>query len=224
MKYFGFLFLIILIVSCNGNQKSIQSVSCSDTLMINNKLFCLDSISESYYNSINYKFPLKADTLPIDTSMIKILSNGILIKTQQKDVFLENDTTEGDSRVDYSYVKTLSSIGFVHIKAACWEWTNDYLINLKNGEKTRLWEQPILSPNKQMFISNSADLVATMMPNGFQLFKIDNGVIKNVFEKEIENWGPSEIKWESDTTILIKRLKVDDNYKEKYDYIKMNLK
>ena len=217
-------FLLVLIISCNSKQKNPQSDNCSDTLMINNKMYCFDSISESYYNSINFRFPLKSDTVPIDTSVVKVMSYGIQIKTNGKEVFLKNDTADNDSRVIYSYIKTIANIEFVHIKGVFWEWTTDYLINLKTGDNTVLWEQPILSPNKKLIISCSADLVATMMPNGIQLFKIDNGVIQKVFEKEIEKWGPSETKWESDSTILIKRLKVDDKYNEKYDYVRMKIK
>lgn len=224
MKHFFItLFLLVLIISCNNERKNPQSDNCSDTLMINNKMYCFDSISESYYNSINFKFPLKLDTVSIDTSVVKVMSYGIQIKTNAKEVFLQNDTSDNDSRVIYSYIKTIANIGFVHIKGVFWEWTTDYLINLKTGENTVMWEQPILSPNKKLIISCSADLVATMMPNGIQLFKIDNGVIQKVFEKEIVKWGPSETKWESDSTILIKRLKVDDKYNESYDYVRMKI-
>ncbi len=227
MKYLLFsLFILALIISCNSKKQNPQSDNCSDTLMINDKMYCFDSISESYYNSINFKFPLMSDTLPIDTSVVKLMSNGIQIKTKGKDVFFKNDTSDNDSRVIYSYIKTIANVGLVHINGIFWEWTADYLINLKNGEQTILWEKPILSPNKKMIICCSADLVATEMPNGLQLFKIENGVVKKVFEKEIEieRWGPSEPKWESDSTILLKRVKVDNNYNEIYDYVRMKVK
>jgi len=226
----------ILLVSCNQsknskatkqsvdslpNQKDLiavnQSVQPSDTLMIDGKMFNLIPIDESYFKSIRNK----PEKIKPNESVV-INSDSIIIKCNEKEVVLKNDTTDGDSMVTYEYRTILPEIGYVHIKALCWEWTEDILINLKNGKQFTFWLDPIVSPNNKLIVSSCFDLEAQFMPNGIQLFKIQGDSIVKIFDKEISDWGPEEVKWESDTSIVIKRAIPDNNMNYRYDFVRMN--
>jgi hypothetical protein len=216
------------LLSCNNKlekqqeSQSKKSKSFVDTLSINNIVYQLDSISEFTYNSVRPYNLIKSKS--IDTNLIKISKDGIAIVTAGKIVMYKNDTAHNESLEEYRYVDTYPEIGSVHIKATYWEWFRDFLVSLKSGKEIELWGNPIVSPNKKYVISNSADLVACEMPNGIQLFKIVEGGFKKIFEKEIENWEPYEIKWESDTSIVIKIAKLDNSYSRHFSYRRMILK
>jgi hypothetical protein len=219
--YLGLIGFFIWMCLCNPQPVHSQVIN-RDTLLINDKIYFLDSIPESYYNSITDN----SEITSIDTSIIKIYPNSITIKTSEKLVVLKNDTSVSESFKKYHYEGSFSGIGFVHILGYFWESSGDLLINLKNGNITFFWGSPKLSPDQSMIVSGNVDLGPMYMPNGIQLFQIKNSQIINVFETEIENWGPKEIKWESDSSIVIKRVKVDfaGGYKEYYDYRKMKIR
>jgi len=224
MKFVGSILFIVALSACNADQTGSATGTCYDTLQITNKTICLDSISASDFNKNSFKFPLRNDTAKMDSSRVQVSSDGILIKTKAKDVFFKNDTSDGDSRVIYYYIKTLLSLGYVHVQGVYYEWTRDFLINLETGQQTEFWENPIFSPDRKWIYSCSADLESGEMPNGIQLYSNIEGEINKVFEREITNWEPYEVKWEADTALLIKRRKVDQDYNSKFDYVRMPIK
>jgi len=225
MKRIYLMILVALTVSCNQKTGSNKiSKESRDTLIINNKTYYLDSISEQEFNSVSYQFPSETDTIALDTSLINIAKDSIIIKTKNKIVTLKNDTTMNDTYAKYKYLKTYNNIGFVHLKGSFWEWTEDILVNLSDGEITSLVSNPIISPDKKLLISYNVDLIAQFMMNGIELYNIENGRLEKVFIKEISSWGPEEIKWESNKSIVIKRKKVDfasQNFTEHFDFRRM---
>lgn len=224
MRYFLFLGVILFICSCKPDAVELSS-NPYDSLVTGKKVYYLDSVTESDFISAKYVFPLANDTVSIDTTRIKESLEGIKIFLQNNDsVVLKNDTSDGENYVTYHYKKTLSEINFVHIQGTYYEWTSDFLINLKDGRKTRMWEYPIFSPNRKLFICYSSDLESGEMVNGIQLFSLKDGMIQNVFEKELIDWAPNEIKWSSDSTLLIRRERYDENHNSVMDYVRMKIK
>jgi hypothetical protein len=238
MKKILYVLLGLLVVSCNQNsaakKNKNQNVNKADTLtssviksqpdkvidtlIIGNKIYDLVSISESYFNSIKNQEKI------INPGRSVIISHdSIIIKSIEKDVVLKNDTTDGDSMVTYNYITTLPEINYVHIKALCWEWTEDIFVNLNNGREYSFWDNPIVSPDNRLILSYCYDLEAQFMPNGLQLSNIVNDSIVTIFNKEISDWGPDDVKWESDTSIIIKRAIPDEKMNYTYDFVRMIL-
>lgn len=217
---FYFLTLALLAASCSQNKPGIVTNLHTDSLRIGEKLFYLDSIGEKDFNRVR-KIEPRGN---IDTNLVKIYPDSILVKAVAKNVVYRNDTTEGESLATYEINSILTDPGYVHIKGWHWEWTTDRYINLKSGIETDFWDNPILSPDKRHVVAFSCDLEAGFMPNGIQLFQINSEHIEKVFEKEIDDWGPEKIKWESDTSLVIKRLRLDENMQPKYDYLRLLLK
>ncbi|WP_243349475.1 hypothetical protein [Parabacteroides sp. FAFU027] len=220
--------LIILTTACNHKKADLPKADVRppfDTLMINGKVYALDSISENYYNSVHYKYPSDQDTIPLDTNRIKQTKEGIKIHLQNNQIiFLKNDSTEQHSPFYHEYIKTLSHIPYVHVNAQYSEYSYELFINLKNGTKMELWEPPLFSPSKKYFVCASSDLIACFEENGIQLYKEKNGGFDKVFEKEILDWGPDEVKWENDSCLVIKRAKVDKTENLQFDYVRLRLK
>jgi hypothetical protein len=226
MRHILTLAIIILAFGCNSKKEdSKQSDSHPiDSLTIENRTVYLDSITLSEFETTHSDGIKNIDSLSIDTTKIIVKHDTILIlpKTGKKVVFA-NDTIEGENMVTYKYLKTIKLCNIVEIEATYWEWSRIFLVSLNTGKQTELWDFPNFSPNKKYIISSSGGLESGEMPNGFQLYKIENNDIKLVFEKEIDNWIPDEIKWKSDSTILIKRAKLDKNDNRTYDYLKTKI-
>jgi len=237
MKKVLYILIVVLVASCNQTKNSKvnnqsadsltngkdktnpgQVVQTSDTLLIDGNSYFLNPIDESWFKSIKHK-PEKATP---DEAII-ISPDSIIIKCIANQVVLKNDTSDGDSMVRYEYLATLPEIGYVHVKAWCWEWTEDFFVNLKNGRQFYFWSDPIVSPNNKLIVSYCMDMDAQFMPNGLQLFKIEGDSIVKIFERKISDWGPEEVKWESDSSIVIKRGIPDDNMNYVLDFVRMSL-
>jgi hypothetical protein len=226
MRHILILTIIILAFGCSSKKEDSKQTNPLpvDSLTIENRIVYFDSATLAEFESTSYDGINNIDSLPVDTTKIIIKHDTILIIAKNgKEVIFANDTTEGESMVTYKYLKTIKLGDFVEIEATYWEWSRIFLVSLNTGKQSEFWDYPNFSPNKEYIISSFGGLESGEMPNGFQLYKIENNDLKLVFEKEIENWIPSKIKWKSDSTILIKRAKLDMNYNRTYDYLKTKL-
>ena len=219
MSYLGLISFLFWAFSCGPGK--IQSVSKGrDTLKINDKVYFLDSISEAVFADI----PGSEKSLAPDTSVVKIFADSILVKTKTKNHIFRNDTFPSELFAVYTYKNLFKDVGFIQVHCDGWESRCEFLINIETGEKTMLWGELKFSPGKEKVISYNVDLEAGFTPNGFQLFQMKDKSLSKVFDAYMEKWGPKEIKWESDTAILIKRVRYDDRGNEVYDYRRMVLK
>ena len=226
MRHILILTIIILAFGCSSKKEDSKQTNPLpiDSLTIENRTFYFDSITLSEFESTNYDGIKNIDTLSVDTTKVFVKHDTILILPKNgKEVIFANDTTEGETMVTYKYLKTIKLGDLVEIEATYWEWSRIFLVSLNTGKQYEFWDFPNFSPNKEYIISSSGGLESGEMPNGFQLYKIENNDLKLIFEKEIDNWIPSEIKWKSDSTILIKRAKLDKNYDRTYDYLKTKI-
>jgi len=221
--YLILLVLLVIMGSCGPNSSKLSSL-CVDSLVMEHKTYYLDSITEKTYKEVKYIFPLSTDTAPMDPTTVIINRDSITVVSQDGPVVFNNDSTDSDAYANYQYVKTLDKIGFVHIQGSFYEWTYDYLVNLQSGTQQEFWMEPLFSPNRRAIISYSGCMETDEMPNGIQYFKVEHGEINKIFEVNIPDWEPNEIKWESDTSIVIKRAKLDKNFKKHFDYVRMVIK
>lgn len=226
MKYLSVILLLALIASCRcSHEPKDQANVPVDTLLVGTKKIMLYPISMSDFESVKYDGIKGIDTIPFDTSKIRIVKDTIIIHCENgKLVRLINDTSDGDTYVNYHYHGTIKSCNTIVIEGVYYEWTAFTLISLTSGRKTEIMDVPNFSPSVTLMISSFSDLVSGEMPNGIELYKVDQDKIYNIFRCDLTDWGPQEIKWQSDSVIYIKRLFLNgDNYKESYDYVKANL-
>lgn len=219
-------FILIIFIGCTSKKTSDNENINKDTLIINNTVFLLDSANIEEFKSLHnqnvdyYNTEKIDDTINVSRDSSKLtfhLRNGA-------DSILVNDTTEDwGNFVNYNYIKSYKNIDYWLIEAIFYEGRLYLLLDKENGNKIWIWGAPIFSPNNKYFITNSCDLQAAYDPNGFQLFEIKNNKVIKSWEKEINDWGPDEIKWKDERTILIKKLKYDTNNKELYSYKSMKI-
>jgi hypothetical protein len=207
-----------------GKSSEIQTKSL-DTLRIGKNVYYLDTIPEATYYSLKNMSVFDPQTESQDSVHIKIRKGSIVVISENnKRIIYKDDSIVGESRAIYEYKNTIKKYNLIHVKGHFWEWTADFLISLKDGKETVLWGNPNFSPSGKYIICSSADLEAMEMNNGIQLFSNSQGNLEIIFEKLIDNWEPIETKWETDSTILIKRATLDKDYNKTYDYLRMKLK
>lgn len=80
------------------------------------------------------------------------------------------------------------------------------LVNKKNGFKKYICGLPYFSPDGQSAITASYDLEAGYNFNGMEYLKVQGDSLAEEWRLEIgNNWGPLEIKWSGNSTVLVKR-------------------
>lgn len=134
------------------------------------------------------------------------LGDSLIIKTKFKIVPLvnnNNDEDDVDNFVNYRYYGFIKSMDQFLVAATYYEASDYILIDRQTAHITQLWGIPQVSPNGKLFIAGNTDLVAGFNYNGLQLFKTTHKP-KLSAQRELQTWGPDEIKWLNNTTLLIK--------------------
>ena len=114
------------------------------------------------------------------------------------------DTSISEGGTQYYYRGQLKS-GFHIIREIYIEGSAFTLVNMNTGEKTKIWEAPVESPDHKRIIVCSLDLMAAFNNNGLQLFKIENGNLVKEWEKEFSSWGPNMPYWKDNQTVYLKQ-------------------
>lgn len=225
MKYLYVLLLIVFIASCRcSNEPKDQANIPVDTLMVGAKKILLYPITKSDFEAVKYDGTKDYDSIPFDPERILATEDTLRISCDNGEIvtFLR-DTNDGEGLSSYAYAGTLKSCKSVSVAGYFWEWLCYYLVSVTDGHKTQLLYMPNVSPSGNFIVCSFADLEAQFVTNGIELYKVNNGSVREVFKVEIADWGPEEIRWQSDSVIFIKRLHLDKKYKESYDYVKANL-
>jgi hypothetical protein len=176
----------------------------------------------TYFNT-SHKEEINSE---IPESLEVIDSCFVVYMTQRIDTLCDNLKDDfSDEYIDYSYKGHWDSLNFLIFETAIYEELIYFIYDLDKGKKVYLWNQPILSPDKEMILSYSYDLIAGFQPNGIQMFRItDQGLVKE-FELEFFNWGPDSCYWLNNNEFILKRNIIDfETYnieKEEYTLIKL---
>ena len=152
-------------------------------------------------------------------SLIFVLASG------KKAYIVNNDHTDGDDYASYSYLNDMKGINQWLIAGSYYEAWGCLFINKINGDTTFLYGTPIVSPDKKYVLTYNMDLYAGFTYNGFELYEMKAGKPVLVERKEFSGWGPDEVKWMDDTTLLVKQTihDIDHAGEEQTVYKKMLL-
>jgi hypothetical protein len=196
--------VLILLAGCHAEQAG-KKIAKYDSILIGQKICYLEYISKAYFDSVDCPAFQAGDTLPYDSTVVRKEKSGLRIYLANgKNIFLRNDSSEGDSMAIYKYGLTYQKIHAVLVQVFRWDWSSFLLISLQEGRQCEMWAAPLFSPDMKYLICYSASLSGESA-NGVQLFHYSDGTGELVFEKNIEQWEPSEIKWASGSTLLIRR-------------------
>jgi hypothetical protein len=214
------LFLIIpcvFLTNCTANTLKVNQV---DTVTLNSHDLYIDHVSESQYNIVLHSAKNKYDKNSIKKTENKLmlpLSNGMIILT---DSLPDSDDV---GQITYKYVGFLKEISYYIIMAKYYE-TGEYIaVNYNNGNKTKIWGLPKVSPDNKHLVVTSSNLYYDIMPNGIQMWEImETGELKLNWEYQPKDWEPRNAEWASNNDIYI--LKVTphgSNNQELKEYIRI---
>jgi len=122
------------------------------------------------------------------------------LKNGQEKILKANLQDDANS-VDYIFNRSLDAIGHWEVLAFYYESFDYLLINQLDGTETHLWNKAVLSPDNKYLLCGSVDLEAAFVPNGFQLWSVENNRLLLRWSKEIENWGAERLIWTKDNYV-----------------------
>lgn len=122
------------------------------------------------------------------------------LKNDQQKV-LKNNFTDADNTAEYIFMRNLDAIGYWEVLAFYYESFDYILINQTDGTETHLWNKAVLSPDNKYILCGTVDIEAGFVPNGFQLWYVDDGKLVLQWEKELNDWGAEKLVWTKDTEV-----------------------
>ena len=228
MKSLIILFVLGAILGCQNN-KSIKVLKSEiDTLNISGKVISFDSVNIANYSNIYLTdqaslIPQEKEAID-DTTNVKRLGERLSFKMKNGDTLsLINNKGNpmidngGDTSFVYYVYQKKTNEGFWAVSVIGDSWSLIQLINIKNGKVTKMTGMPVYSPNKELIISYS---YAEIEGSFIELYKCSGTNITNVFVRQLDEWWPINIVWLNNDSVLINR----NLYRNKIDYVKMNVK
>jgi hypothetical protein len=121
-----------------------------------------------------------------------------------KPLRLVNITAEDETGVAYEYIASMPAIRQWLVAVRLYEGGYYLLINQHNGRRTRVWSPPAVAPNGRHFVCGNSDVLARYEPNGLQLWVVENGNLRLLWERQTE-WGCTQPRWLDNKTILFEQ-------------------
>jgi len=235
-NYIIILLAATLCFSCNQSriaEKTTDTTSLSidsTTSIPADTVWTYSDTSAAYLDVTNFKILERDDTLvnfPAVTEISDIVDHqkellshdtrvirkdSILeftLENRQTISLIDNTNTEGDDYVHYYYVRSLDNIHQWEILVTYYEGLNYLLIDQRDGEKNFMCSPPLQSPDKMLLLCGSEDIFAGYDFNGFQLWRLVNNKPKLIWQKELEQWGPEEFTWASDSVVVARQVYLD---------------
>ncbi|QNR23658.1 hypothetical protein [Croceimicrobium hydrocarbonivorans] len=217
-----FFALIILLSTCAANCNSEESSEAAEenALRQDEKTYTLIETSEDEFERAISRYEDK--TLFDTTAFMKVAGEVKLPIEGKQNASLSfkdkiSDTLETENIV-YQYIGQFPDIGFYLVRASFWEHDECYLINKETGHLTSLWTKPSLSPQAKYLADLSLAYGLEGLPNGIQLWSLarssanpqDTVSIRKFLEIDQKSWVPESFVWQSDSTLILKVLSVND--------------
>lgn len=193
-----------------------------DTIHIGKYILQLDTSSEADFlklSSVVFDTSEQVNLLR-DSQWVKRNGDTLIFSTDRGDyVTLFNIQSDApDSFSVFEYKGRLNTINHTLSMGMFYEWYYYLLINSFTGDTTDTWGWPEVSPNGKMIISVNADIEAGFTNNGIQIFDVTNGSIMLAGEKEIDYWGPEEVRWINNREAILKILFLNAGSGNPYRY------
>jgi len=221
-----YLFILLILTSCVNKipvhkpaviSQSPKPEQPLDTFEMGSKNFLVYAMDESPFDP--------EPAVESDSAEVKLLNhhdgnghvkrkgNTLTISTDNgKQVVLTDKSDidkDGESYAIYTYTGYLPDIKQYGIFCTYYESLDYLLVNQATGESIHTWGPPLISPDKKYFICASYDLEAGFTANGLQLYSYLNGKIIPVGEIELEKWGPGQIKWLDNHSLVAEYITLD---------------
>jgi hypothetical protein len=135
--------------------------------------------------------------------------------------------TDNDDQVQYEYLGYAAALKYHLVVCHYWEGYECKLVG-DNGQQVALPSEPTFSPDLHSLVVYSAGIEVSYMENTIQVFRLENGRWRPVWQIEpsVEpaTWEPQEVRWLSNSTLLLKkRMWTGKNPGSTYTYAKLTI-
>jgi len=216
------LLLTTVLVNCKKDKpseiKEVEAlpqgplVSELDTFYLGGKLVRVETIKKSEFDEVDAPAAIDtSETKNLETDSDKVQRSGdtLFIKTKSKQVPIVNNNSDTDEYAQYTYMGYMEDVDQFLILGSFYEWNNYVLVDGQTGDQTLLCGRPVVSPNGKHIASGNTDLVAQFADNGVQLFTGSHKP-KVIGERQLQAWGPEEMRWSDDSTLFVKANVADE--------------
>lgn len=205
-----------LLASCGDSARNeTASTGTIDTIQHHGNTLNLEIISEDdFKSSADLSIRPTAHTeeevnLQRDSVFIQRYDSVYIIKllngTPLHVISYPNNSEDIEKFCKYAYIGRLTGSELLVFEAWYYESHDFIVVNRNTGEMTHTWGMPQLSANKTYLASCNLDMEAGFTPNGIQIFKNTDQGLQLLFSKELDAWGPDEVKWINDNILYLKQ-------------------
>lgn len=141
-------------------------------------------------------------------------SEGTLcLVTGQGDTLVFSDTgaeiVYAEDFAMYMLVDYLERADYWVVEAGGYEWVDWRLVNGETGESFTAISAPLPSPDGSRLLCFKEDISAGFIPNGIQVWRVDENGLVLEFEDVSVPWGPVNAVWEDDSTVVFEKMYYD---------------
>ena len=138
--------------------------------------------------------------------MVQRRNNTLLLRpTRAKPLRLVNKTSEDEANsAAYEYIASIPAIKQWLVAVRLYEGGHYLLVDQRTGRRTHVWSPPAVSPDGRHFVCGNSDVLARYEPNGLQLWAVEDGTLRLLWERQTE-WGCTQPRWLDNKTILFEQ-------------------
>ncbi len=186
-----------------------------------------DSIGKSYQNSHDRAKAIEQYLMQYQhPPLTKIGETSYRVKTARGDsAFLEPNLSFDEAGYSFEHYYWPEELLVFRVQ---WYEGNDYaLFNRLNSSLTHMMGPPRFSPyDPNTFVAINDDIEATYSDNGIQLFQIERGIPKLIWQYSPTNIAPTHIQWIDPTTLIFRAYTMggaEVNFAYRYLYIRLQI-
>ncbi|SDY91206.1 hypothetical protein SAMN04488069_11844 [Hymenobacter psychrophilus] len=117
---------------------------------------------------------------------------------------LTNNPVDDERNIAYEYVAALPEIRQWLLSVHLYEGGYYMLVDQRTGRRTQLMAAPVIAPDGRHFVCGNSDVLARFEPSGLQLWSLDEGAPRLLWERQTE-WGCTQPRWLDNRTILFEQ-------------------
>lgn len=169
---------------------------------------------------------LEIKLLKENKNLIRRDGYDLIVIAKSGEIRLKDNTDEESG--DYLSYKLIEVNGaYITLTLFYYESSEFMVINTENGKSFKTWGKPVFNQNKTMVVAGNSDLFAGFTNNGIQLFEQDSTGWNLKMQKILDDWGPVNLFWLNDSSILSKKNSIDESDTidgVKTEFVKITLK
>ncbi len=210
-------------MDCTKSDIDTVKVSEVDTFILGNRLVHVERIDSAAFGSETNANIASTNSYSLNNGLVRKNGDSLVFLCEKRIAILVNDTSDSDRASRYDYIGYMPDIGKFLIHGAFYEWFSYLLIDRITADTTYVHSIPKVSPDKRTFVSGNADLLAELDFNGIEWHKnVNKPTLIGV--RALSKWGPSEIKWVDNSTLLVEGFELDTSLiRERKVYLKLRI-